>query len=120
MPTLLDTPAPLSVAQRRANAVLALPRVMLKRMLQGWTNGLDQVWNPPAPTTPAQVIAALGTNAAEVFQRSAALRTFLESQKAGCTNLPAAARIKPVTINPDGSATLTPAPAAAPAQAPAS
>jgi len=106
MSTLLDTPALPTPAQQRANRVLALPRIILNRLLRSWANGLDQVWNPSAPTTPAQVLAALGPNAAEVFQRSAALRAFLESQKPACTQIPAATRIKPVTINADGTVML--------------
>jgi hypothetical protein len=107
MSTLLDTPAKLSPAQRRANRALALPRIILSRLVQSWANGLDQIWNPPAPTTPALVLAGLGSQAAELFQRSAALAAFLESQKPGCTAIPAAARAKPVTINADGTVTLT-------------
>jgi len=105
---LLDNP-PLTQAQIRANRVLALPRRSFSRLLRDWAAGLDLVWNPKAPTTEAQVLAALGTGAAELFQRSAALRAFLEAQKPGCTNIPAANRIKPVIVNPDGTVELAPA-----------
>ena len=106
MPTLLDPLAIASPAQQRATRALALPRVVLTRLLQSWAAGLDLVWNPPAQTTTAQILAALGPKAAELFQRSAALRAFLESQKPGCTNIPSTARVKPVTLNGDGTATL--------------
>jgi hypothetical protein len=112
--SLLDTPAVIPPAQARANRAIALPRLVFDRLLRSWAAGLDLVWNPPSNVTSAEVLAALGTNAAELFNRSAALRAFLESQKPGSTNIPAAKRIKPVTISPDGSATLTPAAPAAP------
>jgi hypothetical protein len=107
--SLLDTPAAPSAAQSRANRALQMPRIILAENLRSWARSLDLVWNPPAPATPAQVLAQLGTNGAELFQRSAALAAFLESQKPGCTAIPQAARIKPVTINADGSVTLKPA-----------
>ena len=107
MPTLLDPPAAISPAQLRAIRALALPRAVLNRLLQSWASGLDLVWNPPAQTTTAQILAALGPEAAELFTRSAALRAFLEAQKPGCTNIPSAARVKPVTLNADGTVTLT-------------
>jgi hypothetical protein len=107
MPTLLDTPASLSPAQLRANRALALPRIILNRLLRSWAAGLDLVWNPQPPVTTAQILAALGPEAAELFTRSAALRAFLESQKPGCTDIPSAARVKPVTLHPDGTVTLS-------------
>ena len=109
--SLLDSPAPLTQAQARATRALAIPRAILTRDLQTWADGLDLIWNPPVSTTTAAILAALGPNAAELFTRSAALRAFLESQKPGCTAIPQAARIKPVTINPDGTVALAPPPA---------
>jgi len=63
----------------------------------------------------------MGSQAGELFTRSAQLRAFLETQQPGSTNIPQATKIKPITINADGTVTLTPpAPAAAtPAPAPA-
>lgn len=101
--SLLDSPTPLSPAQTRANRARALPRTILHRLLRTWGDGLDLIWNTP---NPAEVLAALGTNAGELFRRSAELRAFLESQKAGCTNIPQSARIKATVINPDGTVTL--------------
>ena len=102
--TLLTQPPKITPAQARANRVLALPRTVFTRLLRSWEEGLDAVWSAPDP---AAVLAAMGPQAGELFARSAQLRTFLEQQEPGCTNIPAAAKIKPVTTNPDGSVTLS-------------
>jgi hypothetical protein len=103
MPNLLTPPAKPTDAQCRATRALALPRTMFTRLLQSWAQGLDLVWSAPKP---ADVIAAMGSSAAEVFTRSAQLRAFLEAQSPGCTNIPQAAKIKPHTINADGTVTV--------------
>lgn len=102
--SLLTPAAKPAPAQRRAQRALALPRIMFTRLLASWQEGLDAVWSAPSP---ADVIAAMGTQAGELFTRSAQLRAFLESQQPGSTNIPAAAKIKPCTINADGTVTLT-------------
>jgi hypothetical protein len=48
----------------------------------------------------------MGSQAAVLFAHSAALRAFLEARQPGSTAIPQAAKIKPVTINPDGTVTL--------------
>jgi hypothetical protein len=101
--SLLTPPAKPNATQARAARALALPRTIFNRLLKSWAEGVDAVWSAPAP---ADVLAAMGTQAGELFTRSAQLRAFLESQQPGCTNIPQAARIKPVTINPDGTVTL--------------
>jgi hypothetical protein len=106
MNTLLS-PAKPTIAQCRAQRALALPRMMFNRLLKSWAEGLDAVWSSPAP---ADVLAAMGTQAGELFTRSEQLRAFLEAQQPGSTKIPQAAKIKPVTIHPDGTVTLlTPA-----------
>jgi len=104
--SLLDAPTPLPVAQRRAQAALRKPRAILTNLVKEWSEGVDHVWNPPDGTTPAQILAQLGTSGVELFTRSAQLRAFLEGQAAGCTNIPAAARIQAVNLNADGTVTL--------------
>ena len=76
---------------------------MHARLLRSWAEGLDAVWAAPDP---ASVLAAMGTQAGDLFTRSAQLRAFLEAQQPGSTVIPQAARIKPVTIHPDGTVTL--------------
>jgi hypothetical protein len=102
---LLSAPAQPTPAQARAVRALRLPRIMFTRLLRSWTEGLDAVWSAP---NPAEVLAAMGPQAAELFTRSAQLRAFLESQQPGSTSIPSAAKIKPVTIHPDGTVTLAP------------
>jgi hypothetical protein len=97
-----STPPP-TIAQCRAKRALSLPDAMLKRLLRSWAEGLDAVWTAPDP---AAVLAAMGTQAGALFARSAQLRAFLEAQQPGCTAIPQAARIKPHTVNADGTVTL--------------
>jgi hypothetical protein len=104
MATNLLNPPKLTIAQCRAKRALALPLMMYKRLLRSWAEGLDAVWSAP---NPADVLAAMGTQAGELFTRSAQLRAFLESQQPGCTAIPQAAKIKPVTMHEDGTVTLT-------------
>jgi hypothetical protein len=111
--SLLTLPDKPTLAQARAVRVLALPRLMFNRLLRSWSEGLDAVWSAP---NPADVLAALGPQAGELFTRSEQLRAFLESQQPGSTAIPSTARIKPYAIHPDGTVTLQPA---APAGVPA-
>jgi hypothetical protein len=104
MNNLLTPPAKPTDAQARATRALAMPRAVFTRLLQSWAQGLDLVWSAARP---ADVIAAMGTSAGEAFTRSAQLRAFLEAQSPGSTAIPQAAKIKPYTINPDGTVTLT-------------
>jgi hypothetical protein len=80
---------------------------MFNRLLRSWAEGLDALWTAPDP---AEVLAAMGTQAGELFTRSEQLRAFLEAQQPGSTNIPQTARIKAYTMHPDGTVTLqTPA-----------
>jgi len=108
MTTLLTPPVQPTPAQARAARALGLPRSMFTRLLRGWAAGLDAVWSAP---NPADVLTAMGTQAGELFTRSQQLRAFLEAQQPGSTNIPQAAKIKPVTIHPDGTVTLAADPA---------
>jgi hypothetical protein len=103
MTTLLTPPTKITPTQARANRALALPRIMFNRLLRSWTSGLDLVWSAPDP---AAVLAAMGPQAGELFARSAQLRAFLEQQQPGSTNIPQVAKIKPVTVNQDGTVTV--------------
>jgi hypothetical protein len=104
MTNLLTPPVKPTDAQLRATRALALPRTVFNRLLQSWAQGLDLVWSAPKP---ADVLAAMGTSAGEAFTRSSQLRAFLEAQSPGSTTIPQATKIKPYTINPDGTVTLT-------------
>jgi hypothetical protein len=76
---------------------------MFNRLLRSWAEGLDAVWGAPDP---GAVLAAMGTQAGELFARSAELRAFLEAQQAGSTNIPQAGKIKEVTVKEDGTVML--------------
>jgi hypothetical protein len=102
MSTLLDT-IQQTPAQVAAQQVLRIPKRVFDQNLRQWLQGVTLVWNNPRAKA-ADVLAALGTSGAELFQRSAALQAFLEAEKPGCTNVPGG--IKPVTVNADGSVTM--------------
>ena len=97
--SLLDPPQ-VNRAQQAAQRALRMPARILNQTLRSWNAGVDLIWKQP---NPSDVLSALGTSGAELFQRSAALRAFLESQKPGCTKTASAARIKEVTLNGDGT-----------------
>ena len=84
----------------------------LRRVLvQTYVTGYDRFWNTPASgPNPAAMAAAFGKDAAEWFQRSAALATFLQAQFPGA--IPAAKLAAPagytVTANADGTVAITP------------
>lgn len=90
------------VVSRAANALRA-PSVIYRHVHQTWVRGMENVWGNPDKT--AEVLAKLGPDAAEVFILSGHCRTFLEAVNPGCTD-EMYAKMKPFTINEDGTVTL--------------
>lgn len=101
MPLLIDSKTP---AQRAAEHLLAGPQALFNLMFQQWRAKLDLLWKNPSPQA---VLDEVGTNAAELFALSAQMAAFLETLKNGSTAA-ALAQIKPFTVNPDGTVTITP------------
>lgn len=70
----------------------------------GWLRNMSDIWDVPNPQT---VLDAIGTDAAEMFLLSQKTAAFLEQLKPGCTTA-ALAKMKPFTVNQDGTITITP------------
>lgn len=69
---------PASVRLRQEVAVLTqAPRRIADSLFQAWKANFDLLWTPNGGVTPADRIAALGTNAAELFAANTALVQFM-------------------------------------------
>ncbi|MCH7228769.1 hypothetical protein [Haloferula sp. A504] len=69
---------PASVRLRQEVAVLSqAPRRVADSLFQAWKTSFDLLWSEAGGVTPADRIAAMGTNAAELFESSSALVQFL-------------------------------------------
>jgi hypothetical protein len=75
-------------------------------MIQIYTNGYNAAWNRAAGLTPRQFFAAAGTKGAAFLIRGGALREFLNAQYKDL-NLPGIPDIYNVTVNADGTVTVT-------------
>ena len=69
---------PASVRLRQEVSVLSqAPRRIADSLFQAWKTSFDLLWSTSGGVTPADRVAALGTNAAELFESSSALVQFL-------------------------------------------
>lgn len=70
-------PAPVVPASVRLNQETTLlrrtPRQLADTLFRGWSMAFDLMWTAANGITPADRIAALGTDAAELFEANAAL-----------------------------------------------
>lgn len=55
------------------NLLRRTPRQLAETLFKGWSMAFDLLWTPANGITPADRIAALGTDAAELFQANSAL-----------------------------------------------
>src|SRR5260370_32338926 len=69
MNPLLSTPIQLTQLQKDAATLLSFPAVQLQQRLDAWKNAFRLIWKN-SDSTPSEVVAALGTNAANLFQLS--------------------------------------------------
>jgi hypothetical protein len=98
-----------AVATAKA-AIVADLQNLRNLLVRTYLTSYDRFWNTPASNpNPAEMADAFGKDAAELFQRSAALAAFLQAQFPG--TVPAAKLTVPagysVTSNADGSVTIT-------------
>jgi len=97
---------------RITNQLKATPRQMMELLVNQWNFAYDSLWSSRGDITPAQKLLALGTDAAELFDTSAALTTFIISQCSGKRDDIVAAMTAKIaaipahTIHPDGTITL--------------
>lgn len=106
-PTIADHKAKFAAGFEKATVAYLDQVIRGHKALHGWLWHTDDL-------TPAQKVAALGTRAASMFRRAAALKAFIESQLAtiaGLTDeqktLPTVPAMYVVTLNDDGSAVLS-------------
>lgn len=88
---------------------------MHTRNLRDYTSLWRLVWKNPGKLTPQQFCDTLGTNAAEFFARAADLASLLAKVKPGAA-IPGTPAGYTLTANPNGTVTITGAPATAPAK----
>ena len=110
---LLEIPTQ-TPTQRLAKQVLEGPNAIFCLLFQNWKARFEQLWRAEDPQA---VLDEIGTDAGEVFLLSSQLVQFLETLKPGCT-AETLALMKPVTINPDGSATIDVPPVEEPEEEP--
>jgi phosphoglycolate phosphatase-like HAD superfamily hydrolase len=86
---------------------------LAEHLIISWNQSFDKLWNNPR-ATPAELLEELGTDAAEVFQLSAATVQFLATILTGRRQaeldliLAKVQSIPPFTVHQDGSITLDP------------
>lgn len=78
-----NTPAQPSKLDRQVSLLKTEPRQVVVQMVQGWESLFDLLWSDQGEVTPADRLAALDTDGAELLQRSTALVTFLLTQLEG-------------------------------------
>ena len=106
-PNPLLTPSAINPAQAAVNQLTTLPVREFNQLLQAWTEGVNLIWKNPRGAAPQEVLSLLGTKAGPLLDLSAKTAAYLESLKPGCT-ASAAANIKAVTVNTDGTVTVNP------------
>lgn len=105
---------------RQTSQLLSTPRKVIEQLYSQWIQSYDLVWGDQGGVTPEQRLAALGTQAAELMNRSADLVTFLLTQlgdgQGGTSDPDMTAAImgriaaKPAaTSHEDGTVTIDPA-----------
>ena len=98
-----------SQAQQTANEVRTTPAGIADSILFKWNAGWDKIWSDPDP---ASILAALGTDAAEVFALNEEIVAFLNTSLAGrrqanldAVNAKVAAK-PATTVHQDGTVTI--------------
>jgi hypothetical protein len=88
--------------ERQAKSALSRPAQQFPLILQGWMDGIREVW---ANDDPQGVITAMGTDAREAWFISAATAQYLEALEPGCT-ADGMAYVRPVTFDEEGRGTI--------------
>src|SRR5436190_24322933 len=71
--------------------------------LETFTQGMGLIWANPDGLTPAEALAGLGTDAAEIVNGAEALKVFLNAAKPNTITAPTPSTL---TINEDGTVTV--------------
>ena len=73
-------PSPLD---RQTRQILTSPRHIAEQMARSWINAFDTLWQTNGEVTPADKLAAIGTDGQELMESSEALVTFIASVLSG-------------------------------------
>jgi hypothetical protein len=105
---VLDQPASpqKSPAELAAASIKQQARLTYQQLVQVFNRGARQFWASKS-ATPAEIAAALGTDAVEVFQLHAKIGALLASIDPAAIS-EGAAVVGEFTYNQDGSVTITP------------
>lgn len=104
---------PVSPALRATTQIKNRAARLAETIIREWEHGFDALWNNPQ-ATPAEVLAELGTDAAEVFELSSTTCQFIAAILSGRLDEKLAAiqakiAAKPATtVHEDGSVTIDP------------
>jgi hypothetical protein len=104
---------PISPALRATTQIKNRAARLAETIIREWEHGFDALWNNPQ-ATPAEVLAELGTDAAEVFELSSATCQFMAAILSGrldekLADIQAKIAAKPATtVHEDGSVTIDP------------
>lgn len=97
------SPARLAYLKKRVRAASDIIPDSLDSLKSAYTRGMALIWEVEADVGPDEVIALLGTDAAELFIKGNKLLTFiLEEDPTWVPPTPT----RQFTLNPDGSVTL--------------
>lgn len=112
--SILDKPAipEITPAIRTAAQIKQSAQATYRQLLTAFEAAVRLFWQN-SQATPAEIAAALGTDAREAFQLHAKLGAFLNEVKPGCINN-AMGVVGEVTYNDDGTVTVKPKPSVLP------
>ena len=96
------------------NRAIKLALSDLAALQKMYRDGVNLIWKNPYGLSPQDAVAALGKNAADAFARINDLATAINNESPGGANFTPPMT---VTINADGTVTLTPIAAAPPSAA---
>ena len=83
-----------------------------EQMYQSWATSFDMLWSPNGVFTPAEKLAELGTDAAELFELNTSIVEFMVTNLTGkrddlvASITERVASIPPFTVHEDGTITL--------------
>lgn len=93
-------------AEKEAAKIKNTINMLRTQLVRAYMTNFDSVWRPKPDIATADVLAAFGKDALELFAASAALRDFIESITPGAIPEGYRTALQEVTVHEDGSITL--------------
>jgi hypothetical protein len=107
MSILDETPQPPSPAEQAAGQLKTHLRQTYRYIVAAFTEGSQLFWSSPHGASPAEIAAALGTDAKEIFELHWQLGQFIASVRPEAVQ-PGLGIVGNFTINEDGTVTVLP------------